>query len=1094
MKLKRLHVENIRSYRKLDLAFEDGVTVISGVNGSGKSSLLEACFMGLFGSKILSKDFVLSDMIFKGEEKAGIELEFEHRGREYRIEQGFRYSKKSNNASNSKAVLYQDGKNLVDQAARTYEEVCALLNMDEEAYQNCAYIRQGEIDVLINAKPRDRQRMIDELLQLGKLEDYRERVKSAKTAVGRLERDTKTRLNDLGEEIEIIEKAEPVKALMVSRQKEKERAEEVQKLTRIKEKAVLEKEKIERLLSEYNERVEEITNLNSEAEKAGKDKRKCFRENEKIDQEILQKKEAKKELEAENSEIYKAAGFGEFDVETLLFKQEKEEALAREKLNELSNKLALVLKDKTTLKKTAEEIVKEIEEAQKALKKCEMELKAEKTGIKAKQEEIQKLEETCVEIRAQAGIEGKKEKEIGKIGEIKGVSPEIGQESEKNEIQRLVKEKEEQESLFRDRKNEIGNKLLLAENERKTCAKTLKELEFELETGQEVLRKSEKEFEALESELKTFELKSQKFQKERAEALKAFKELGFEAEKLEKLEEIGDLLQENKNRLHGNSKALEAQIKELEKRSLKNRKLLAEGKCPTCGQELSGSELSGAVEEAELEKEKLSKKLAELEGQQIEFEQKLEALKAARKLEKQITMDEQELEKYQNNTANTKSWLKNQKAKIAEETQKLAGLEAKKGELESQKKEGLLEIEKLKEQEKEILKAHLESETQLRKAKTFEKELSEKAAAVEKLNGKIQAAGQLIESYKKRREELEEKIKKLESRKNQSQSEFAALNQELLALKEKEVAGKKTHAKTEKLLSQAKKLRENLLYIKEVNHQIAGFEAEIRNIKDKITFLDKEIQEKNESLRKLNEKIEGADFSDLKLKKAQLETALENIEAKFEEISEAKADLLKEIGRLETTLKRYSGLKEDKKALENKWAYLEAVDKNAAELENTYMRIRAELRAKNIGALSLLLNEMFSFMYANNAYSRIELDSEYNLTVFRKDGLPLEPKLLSGGERAIFNLILRCAIYRLLSLSFGGGKGTNLPPMILDEPTVFLDRGHIQQLLKLIDLMRNKGVGQIIIVSHDESLIDSADHVFHVEKDPLTNMSSIRRR
>ena len=196
---------------------------------------------------------------------------------------------------------------------------------------------------------------------------------------------------------------------------------------------------------------------------------------------------------------------------------------------------------------------------------------------------------------------------------------------------------------------------------------------------------------------------------------------------------------------------------------------------------------------------------------------------------------------------------------------------------------------------------------------------------------------------------------------------------------------------------------------------------------------------------------------------------------------------------VENSLKRRNELKEELKALENRQQYLEAVYSNAEELESMYMRVRADMRTKNIGALSTLLNEMFSFMYTNNAYSHIELDPEYNLTVYRKDGTPLEPKLLSGGERAIFNLVLRCAIYRLLAMGFGGDRADGLPPMILDEPTVFLDRGHINQLLKLIDMMRGIGVGQIIVVSHDESLIDSADHVFQVEKDPITNMSSIAK-
>ena len=222
MKLKNLYIENNRSYKKLDFTFEDGVTVISGVNGSGKSSLLEACFMGLFGSKILSKDFVLADVIFKGAENAKISLGFEHLGQDFLIEQAFRYSPKTESASNSKCVLYANGESIVDQATRTYEEVCSLLNMDEEAYRNCAYIRQGEIDILINARPKDRQRMIDDLLQLGKLEEYRERAGSAKTAVRRLQRDASNSLSSVNADIEEIESTEPHALQKGLRQKIKE--------------------------------------------------------------------------------------------------------------------------------------------------------------------------------------------------------------------------------------------------------------------------------------------------------------------------------------------------------------------------------------------------------------------------------------------------------------------------------------------------------------------------------------------------------------------------------------------------------------------------------------------------------------------------------------------------------------------------------------------------------------------------------------------------------------------------------------------------------------------------------------------------------
>jgi ATPase involved in DNA repair len=89
----------------------------------------------------------------------------------------------------------------------------------------------------------------------------------------------------------------------------------------------------------------------------------------------------------------------------------------------------------------------------------------------------------------------------------------------------------------------------------------------------------------------------------------------------------------------------------------------------------------------------------------------------------------------------------------------------------------------------------------------------------------------------------------------------------------------------------------------------------------------------------------------------------------------------------------------------------------------------------------------------------------------------------------VFNLSLRCAIYRLLA---EGIEGTApMPPLILDEPTVFLDDSHVSQLLELIDAMRELGVEQILVVSHDDELVAAADTLLQVRKDPTTNRSTV---
>jgi exonuclease SbcC len=614
-----------------------------------------------------------------------------------------------------------------------------------------------------------------------------------------------------------------------------------------------------------------------------------------------------------------------------------------------------------------------------------------------------------------------------------------------------------------------------------------------MENCRALVRKGNSEIEALEKELLNNSKTVLDIQEQKSGVFAGLKALGFTEDQLENLEDFNELLLENKNRLHGKEKEIEATLREIENSLRKNRELLAEGKCPTCGQELKGSEIACTAEECELKKEKLASELADIKLQSTDLEKKLNRLKDAKKLEKQASDYDIEIEKLTEKAKASGKLIETHRARIEEDSLKLESLDKRKQELEASRVQLLSDIKALRDQEEAAHKAHGEGEKALREAKAFERKLAENASEIESLNGKIRTSLALIENYGQRLEELNIKLKALAEKEALSKEKLESLELSLEAARKKEDEAKKAHVESERLLSKAKKLQANLLRMENIKHKISELETGIRNLAEKIGFFDREILERSDRIRQLESKLEGNKLADIQQKRDQFEEAQANIAKKIREVTGEKDTFLKEIGMIENSLKRLRELKEELRALENKRLYLEAVYNNADELENTYMRVRADMRARNIGALSILLNEMFGFMYTNNAYSHIDLDPEYNLTVYRKDGTPLEPKLLSGGERAIFNLVLRCAIYRLLALGFGGDKPDGLPPMILDEPTVFLDRGHVRQLLKLIDMMRSIGVGQIIVVSHDESLIDSADHVFQVEKDPLTNMSSITR-
>ena len=96
MIIKSIRVENFRSIREpMSLEFCDGVNVICGDNGDGKSTIMEALRMGFFDRHSASGEEVKKKRPWGCELAPRVQIEFSHGGVDYRLTKQFINSKSS---------------------------------------------------------------------------------------------------------------------------------------------------------------------------------------------------------------------------------------------------------------------------------------------------------------------------------------------------------------------------------------------------------------------------------------------------------------------------------------------------------------------------------------------------------------------------------------------------------------------------------------------------------------------------------------------------------------------------------------------------------------------------------------------------------------------------------------------------------------------------------------------------------------------------------------------------------------------------------------------------------------------------------------
>lgn len=276
MIINSLVLENFKSYSKMKLDFNNGISIIMGQNGAGKSTILESISFALFKQHSGRN---LQHLVRSGQTKMKVQLDFVVNGRTYRV-------LRERGKSTSKAELrIKEGEafhSLATGDKQVSYEIQNLMEMDGDLFLNAVYVRQGEIADLIDKTQSEKKQLIGKLLGIESLEkawknmlplikDYesqKERCKGRIEGMGELKKDLETEIKKktlLDENIktiqskirEIILELETIKKDKEEMDSRKIRFKELESLIKFKRESLVKAHKSEKELLDELKGIEE---------------------------------------------------------------------------------------------------------------------------------------------------------------------------------------------------------------------------------------------------------------------------------------------------------------------------------------------------------------------------------------------------------------------------------------------------------------------------------------------------------------------------------------------------------------------------------------------------------------------------------------------------------------------------------------------------------------------------------------------------------------------------------------------------------------------------------------------------------------------
>ncbi len=209
----QLHISGFLSYREpADLNFNSfDLACISGQNGAGKSSLLDAMTWNLFGQARGKSDNIIN----LGAKAAEVSLTFEYEGNIYRVQRSLARGRNTvlefqildggpETTDRPLASVLDQGswRPLTERTTReTQARIEQTLRLDYDTFVNASFFLQGKADLFTQQTASKRKEVLGSILGLEIWETYRERAAERRKSIERELADIDVRVADIDAEL-----------------------------------------------------------------------------------------------------------------------------------------------------------------------------------------------------------------------------------------------------------------------------------------------------------------------------------------------------------------------------------------------------------------------------------------------------------------------------------------------------------------------------------------------------------------------------------------------------------------------------------------------------------------------------------------------------------------------------------------------------------------------------------------------------------------------------------------------------------------------------------------------------------------------------